>query len=588
MEGPHSPLDGPAAPPLRPPASARPRGLRFQAVGRFLYTHNPFYAISASLVFWGLESSFDRNVYSFQSLALMGGLVAYTLVLSLAAFVVIRLGKVWDDGRSLLLLVVLMLLATSISFDGALAKYPRNGTFCSLGGLLFSVLVTEGLLRGLAIRLPALFRLPYYLVLGLFFLYPVALRWSPMFVDPYGAGIQWALLAFPWLAAVVCLSLLPAVRRGPHYVCDNGTPWPWPWYPWTVFFMIGLGICGRSYYLCLSMQMAGGFTTIFAPYFLVPFLLAANLLLLEGGLVAGSAAAKRIALLVPAGLILLAMVPPSGKLGLRFIHEILLPAIGTGPLFSTTMAVAAFYGWAILRRVSYAVEALSAVLLILSLVGPDTVSVATTCVPPQAYPILALGAVQALIACRRPTAPRWFMAACCAVIGATLEFQGTALTAYRGIIPEHLLLAAAMLLGAVFSGAFARRLQHAGAALLFMGALAALTGSPAQFGDVPPNWLAVYPAMVVLVAVAYGWLVRNRLCLVSAAATVACWLGIGSVQGYRQLRPVISGLDYILGGAISLLVAMFISLGKTGFLQRRLSRYRQQEKQGRPPEDRPA
>ena len=384
MENPQSPLGGPATtPPLPLHPGKRTAGLRFEDLGRLLYTHNPFYAISASLVFWGLEASFDRNVYTFQSFALIGGLLAYTLILSLAAFVVIRLGKVWDDGRSLLLLVVLMLLATSISFDGALARFPRNGTLCSLGGLLFSVLVTEGLLRGLAIRLPWLFRLPYYLMLALFFVYPVALRWSPLFTDPYEPGIQWGLLAFPWLAAVVCLSLLPAVRRGAGYVGDNGTPWPWPWYPWMLFFMMGLGVCGRSYYLCLSMHMAGGFTTIFAPYFLVPFLLAANLLLLEGGLVADSIAAKRIAMLAPAGLILLAMVPPSGKLGLRFVHEILIPTIGTGPLFLTTMAIAAFYGWAILRRVSYAVEALSAVLLILAFVSPETVDAATLAPVPK-------------------------------------------------------------------------------------------------------------------------------------------------------------------------------------------------------------
>ena len=584
MEDPNLPLNGPGA--LSLPGRGRAK-LWYHELGRLLYTHNPFYAISASLVFWGLESSFDRDVYSFHSIALIAGLTGYTLILSLTAFVVIRLGRVWDDGRSLLLLVVLMLLATSISFDGALSKYPGNGTFCSLGGLLFSVLVTEGLLRGLAIRLPVLFRLPYYLALALFFVYPVALRWAPFFTDPYGPDIQWALLAFPWLAAIVCLSLLPAVRRGQGYVRDNGTPWPWPWYPWTVFFMIGLGVCGRSFYLCLSMHMLGGFTTIFAPYFLVPFLLAANLLLLEGGLVAGSVMAKRISLLVPVALLLLAMVPPGGKYSLRFLHEILLPATGTGPLFATTLAIATFYVWAIARRVAHAVEALSAVLVILAFVGPETVSATTLCLPPQAYPILGLGAMQALIACRKPSAARWFCAACCAVVGATLEFHETAFTVYHGIIPAHLLLAAALLLGAVFSGAFARWLQYAGAAFLLLGAIAALTGSPALLGDVPPNWLVIYPALVVLVAATYGRLVRNWLCFVSAAATVACWLGIGSVQGYRQLRPAVSGLDYILCGALSLVVGMFISLGKSGVLYRRLSRYREREKQGRPRTDLP-
>jgi hypothetical protein len=353
---------------------ARPAGTPIWNFARFLYTHNPFYAISASLVFWGLESSFDQNIYAFQSLALMGGLVIYTLVLSLAAFVVIRLGKVWDDGRSLLLLVVLMLLATSISFDGALSKYPRNGALCSLAGLVFSVLVTEALLRGLKIRLPPLFRLPYYLTLGLFFVYPVALRWMPAFHEPYGDGIQWALLAFPLLAAIVCLSLLPAVRRGSQYVRDNGTPWPWPWYPWALFFTIGLGVCGRSYYICMSMHMAGGFTTIFAPYFLVPFLFAVNILLLETGLVSGSVAVKRAAMLAPASLIVLAMVPPGGNLSLRFLHEVFLPTIHSGPLFLTMIAVAAFFAWAVWRRVAHAVEALSAVLLLLAFIGPGTVN----------------------------------------------------------------------------------------------------------------------------------------------------------------------------------------------------------------------
>ncbi len=390
--------NGDTAPPVQPLPSKRPGELRLQDIGRFLYTHNPFYAISASLVFWGLQSSFDLHIYTFQTFAMMGGLVGYTLVLSLAAFVVIRFGKVWDDGRSLLLLVILMLLAISVSFDVALARNLRNGTLCCVGGLLFSAVATEGLLRGLAIRLPALFRLPYYLVLGLFFLYPVALRWT-LSDDPDTPGIQWALLAFPSLAAILCLSLLPAVRRGPQYVRDNGTPWPWPWYPWTGFFVLGLGICGRSYYLCMSMHQAGGFTTIFAPYFIVPFLLAANVLLLEGGLAARSVAATRVAMLAPAGLILLAMVPPSGKVSVRFLHEILFGTIGAGPLFLTTLAVAAFYGWAILRRVSYAVEALSAVLLILSVVGPKTVNEATIYVPPQAFPILVIGVIQVLLAC---------------------------------------------------------------------------------------------------------------------------------------------------------------------------------------------
>lgn len=566
------------------PQNKNESDLALHGLARFLYTHNPFYAISASLVFWGLQSSFDLHVYSFQTFALMGGLVAYTLVLSLAAFVVIRLGKVWDDGRSLLLLVVLMLLAISISFDGALMRNLRNGTLCCVGGLLFSILVSEGLLRGLAIRLPALFRLPYCLILGLFFLYPVALRWT-LPDDPDSPGIKWALLAFPSLAALVYLSLLPAVRRGPGYVRENGTPWPWPWYPWTVFFVIGLGVCGRSYYLCVSMHQTGGFTTIFAPYFVVPFLLAANILLLEGGLVARSVATVRVAMLAAAGLLLLALVPPTGKYSLRFIEETLVGTIGAGPLFLTALGVVAFYGWAALRRVAYAGESLSAALLILAVVGPETISRATMHVPPHAYPILAVGVLLLLIALPRPTALRCFVAACCVIIGATLAFRGTAFTAYRGVIPAHLVLGAAMLIGAVYSGALARWLQHAGAVFLLAAAIAAMTVSPAHFDNAPPIGLMVYPAVVVLVAAGYGLLVRNWLYFATAVVAVSCWLGVGSVHGYRQLRPAVAGLNYILFGALSLVVAMLISLGKAGILRRLLLQHQAKNGRGREPHD---
>jgi hypothetical protein len=336
------------------------------------------------------------------------------------------------------------------------------------------------------------------------------------------------------------------------------------------------------------MHLTGGFTTIFAPYFVVPLLLAANVLLLEGGLVSRSLAVIRVAMLAPAGLILMALVPPSGKVGVQFVHEILFTTIGAGPLLLTTLAVAAFYGWATLRRVAYAVEALSAVLLILSVVGPQTVDAATICVPPRAFPILTIGAIQVLLAVRRPSSPRWFAAACCIVVGASLEFRETAFMAYRGIIPAHLMLCSAMLLGTVFSGRFARLLQHAGAVFLLVAAVAALTVSPAEFGDVPPLWLIVYAAIAALVAVAYGLLVRNWLYFVSAAATVACWLGIGGLHGYRQLRPAVSGLDYILCGTLSLIVAMLISFGKAGFIQRRLSRHPERQEQSRAPGDRSA
>src|SRR5206468_1341608 len=126
--------------------------------------------------------------------ALMLALAGYTLLLATTACVLVRLGNVWDDIRTILLLVVMMFLAISVTFDPTLTSHPALGRFCFLGGFLFAVLVSEGLLRGLRLALPWVFRLPYYLILALFFVYPVAL--IPLLGDPERPALQWALFGF--------------------------------------------------------------------------------------------------------------------------------------------------------------------------------------------------------------------------------------------------------------------------------------------------------------------------------------------------------------------------------------------------------
>src|SRR5262249_52433446 len=142
--------------------------------------------------------------------------------------------------RTVLLLVVLMFLATSVTFDEVLVSSPERGLVCYLGGLLFAVAVTEGVLRGIRLRLPAWFRGPYYLILALFFLYPLAL--TPLLDRPRSEALMWGLFGFSAAAGLAFLSLLPAVRRGPGYVCFNGSPWRWPLYPWALFGLLAAAV----------------------------------------------------------------------------------------------------------------------------------------------------------------------------------------------------------------------------------------------------------------------------------------------------------------------------------------------------------
>ncbi|MES1213757.1 MAG: hypothetical protein ABUL64_04145, partial [Singulisphaera sp.] len=275
-------------------------------LARFLYNHNPFYIVSALLMFTGLWQSFSQEAALVEAGIIALGLAAYTLLLALTGWLIIRLGHVWEDARSILLVVVLMFLAISVSLDPVLNAKEQNGTPIVVAGFVFSILVSEGLLRSMPLRLPALYRVPYYLVLSLFFLYPLAM--SPLLEHPPAASLFWALFGFSAAAGVVFLTLVPAIRRGPSYVANNGSPWRWPLYPWVLFGMLAVCVCLRAFYLCVSFHPILGTESIFGPYFLIPFLAAVNVLFVEAAAQSRGAFARRAATLMPAALLLLSLV----------------------------------------------------------------------------------------------------------------------------------------------------------------------------------------------------------------------------------------------------------------------------------------
>ena len=61
----------------------------------------------------------------------MMALLGYTLLLATTACVLMRLGEVWDDVRTIMLLVVAMFLAISVTFDETLARIPVWGYRCT-------------------------------------------------------------------------------------------------------------------------------------------------------------------------------------------------------------------------------------------------------------------------------------------------------------------------------------------------------------------------------------------------------------------------------------------------------------------------
>ena len=384
MESSASAVANPAGP--EPTVPARRSG-----IVRCLYTNNPFYVISAALVFYGLRVSFNHAAPALHNGTLIALLAGYTLLLAGTAYLLIRLGRVWDDARSLFLLVVMMFLALSVTFDDSLVRDAASGRWLDIGGLALAVGISEWLLRGLGIRLRVWYLLPYYLTLALFFFYPVAV--STLIGDPHSESLQWALFGFSPAAGLVALSLLPAVRRGRDYVNNNGTPWPWPLFPWSLYFVLGFSACLRSYYLCVSLHFASGTDAIFGLYFLVPLLGAVAVLLLEAGIVSRSQALAKCGLAITPLLVLLAsMGEHRCRIYTGFLSMFQEELHGT-PLFLTLLATVGFYALATVRRVRSAHGLLFVSLLALSFYRPDSVRLGDT-VPPAWVPVVMAGVLQ--------------------------------------------------------------------------------------------------------------------------------------------------------------------------------------------------
>lgn len=432
---------------------------------RLLWTSNPFYVISAALFLFGLKLSFDAQTSELESWALMGGLGLYTLLLTAAALCLVRFARVWNDVRTVLLLVVLMFLATSVTFDELLVMKPERGQWFFLGGLVFAVVLTESLLRGIRLRLPLAFRLPYHLIVALFFLYPLVL--VPVLDNPHGEVLMWALWGFAPAAGLVFLTLIPAVRKTRSYVKDNGSPWPWPYFPWSMFVFLALAVCGRAFLLCWSFQPLPDLSEriIFAPYFLIPLGLAIAAILLEVGIVEESRWTRWMALVIPLALLPIATL---GHRDERIYREFLghfANRLGGTPLYTAVIAAGGFYAYGCIRRVPQATEGLTVIIVAMAFVGPET-----------------------------------------------LQF-----VAVR--TPQVALLASA-----------------------------------------------------VLLQLCLGLLRRDGWRIAVGAAACSWWVASSLARGYRELREVVPGLDYMTLGLALLPVAVVISLGKGALARRMASR----------------
>jgi hypothetical protein len=558
-----------------PPLSA-PSGVERAAAKllRRVCTSNPFYVISACLVLAGLRMSFDPGARVFQTWVLLAGLAGYTVLLACTAWLLVRYNNVWEDIRTILLLVVLMFVTMSVIFDDVLLAHRGRGIACYLGGLLFAVLVSEGLLRGMGLRLPVLFRTPYYALLALFFLYPIAL--SPVLRSPDSAVRLWATFGFSTVAGLVSLTLLPAIWRGPSYVKNNGSPWRWPLYPWVLFGFLGLGICARTYYLCVSMH-APSYPqvnqTIFGVYFLVPFLLAVAVLLLEIGVASERPGAVSAALVAPIVLIVLATVGHRDEAVYRYFLGMLVHRLGGTPLFLTVILAGLYYVYAALRRVPVALEGVSASLLLLSVIGPNTLELSGLTTP-RIAPLLAVGGLQVWLALSRRSLGRWLAATACFVAAATIGIPVWLVRIPQPVLAFHLALGCVLFLSACFDSGLARFLRGTCLMAIVCASVVWLQVDPMLLPEIPPRLLSLYPLVLSATALGYGFIVHSRGYRIGAAMALGCWLAATGWQLYGSMRRFVIGIDQIAWGLAFFGLAAFISLVKAGAIHEWVSQWR--------------
>jgi hypothetical protein len=528
---------------------------------RFLYSSNPFYILSADLVFVGLRLSFGAGGPASRTVALLVGLGGYTLLLATTACVLIRLGDLWDDLRSLLLLIVMILMAIAMSGDDVMAADPGKGAVVCLGGFLFAAVVTEAVLRVIRLRLPGWYRTAYYLIMALVFLYPLAL--APFLTKPDSPSLQWALFGFSPLAGLALTALVPAARAGRPHIARNGSPWRWPLYPWSLFVVMALGLAIRCSTLCVSFHFVGGHDTIFGPYFLVPIGLAVSLVWLEIGIASGGRRVMFAASSAPLALVLLAMTGHRYDAVYQHFLGLFMTTLGGSPAFVSLIAATLFFVYAVARGVPLAWELLSAGLLALTVVGPRTVDVFET-VSPRWLPLLAAGQALGFAAWRHRDSRRATIAAGFLVAGITLGWPVFFPHADRAVISIHLILVAFLIIGAVFDDRLAGTMRACGALLLLTLGFVSAIGYAQVSGSLPVVLAPYYPALLAGVACGYGFLVRDRTYLDGAVVSLAVWLGWSGWRGYAQLRKGVAGLDHIVLGLVFFSLAMAISLRKAG------------------------
>ena len=295
-----------------PPPSSGPvlnRQITLKSLGEMLYSSNPFYLVSAALVLGAVSSGLNASGVGTATLIPLAIMLGYTVLVAATLIGLVRWGKVWDDARSLMMIVMILLLVLSAASDSELLDSLPSGLGRALAGFGFSLIVLETVRRQLAIRLTKRFLIPSVLMLAYLFLYPV---WIARLTAGLSSvrehyRITEAIARFALSGSFVLLTFLPAVLRDTDE--ETGVPWKKSFFPGCIIWCFAAAVMVRTYLMMLSFvpgRGVGGYTELESSFrfsMIAPVMAVALILLTEYLLRRGTESERKLLVWSPAVLV---------------------------------------------------------------------------------------------------------------------------------------------------------------------------------------------------------------------------------------------------------------------------------------------
>jgi hypothetical protein len=375
--------------------------------------------------------------------------------------------------------------------------------------------------------------------------------------------MSWYVMGFPTIAAALFTTLVPASRRRGRDVVNNGTPWGWPLYPWSLFFLVGVGILLRAYAMSMSFDPTKGLASGFQPYFVIPLVLSWLLLWVEG---ADHAKPGRpaFAVFAPVVLIVSAFPGPSANPSQARYIAMLQDSAGS-PIQITALLLIAYFFYLWLRGIRLAEVGILICLGMLAIVDRSTVDLKTLA-PANTAPIVFAVALLVIAGLWYGSAVRMGFASLVVIAAICYSLRGTDFLAFHAYIPIHLAFFAIILLGLCFHDWLGRHIAQAAPYILMALSFMTLVGYRFTFPEFPPAGNGALSLVLAITAAAY-WMKNRRFVDLAAATTclvVAVALVAEQIIGYGLANLLLHGRRWIAWGIVFFVVGLFVSLAKGG------------------------